>query len=355
MDSLARSLSAIAIALGLATTPVSGQAGRVVHDSIRSSALAGNLLGDSPTREVLVYLPPGYDRSPLRRYPVLYLLHGFLAHPNLWLGEGYLRQFNLAQTMDSLVGAGTVREFLIVMPDGSTRLGGSHYTSSATNGDWEKFLARELVDHVDRTYRTIRRATSRGLAGHSMGGYGTFRLLLLHPGIWGAGYALSTGTRVDSADAFGAADSALAITTLEQLHHANIRVQAMFARAAARSSDPGRPPFYGDLPVRRVGRHVEIDRKVFALWERQSVLALVSAHSAALRSLKALAFDVGDSDQFGFAPQGHALDSLLTSLALPHTFDEYHGRHSDKVPERMTAHVLPFFSRVLEFEDTASH
>jgi enterochelin esterase-like enzyme len=159
--------------------------------------------------------------------------------------------------MDSLVGAGTVREFLIVMPDGSTQLGGSHYTSSATNGDWEKFLARELVDHVDRTYRTIRRATS--------------------------------------------------------------------------------------------------DREVFARWERQSVLALVSAHPAALRSLKGLAFDVGDSDQFGFAPQVQSLDSLLNSLAVPHMFDEYHGRHSDKVPERMTAHVLPFFSGVLEFEDTASH
>jgi hypothetical protein len=107
--------------------------------------------------------------------------------------------------------------------------------------------------------------------------------------------------------------------------------------------------------VRRVGGHVEIDREVFARWERQSVLALVSAHPAALRSLKGLAFDVGDSDQFGFAPQVQSLDSLLNSLAVPHMFDEYHGRHSDKVPERMTAHVLPFFSGVLEFEDTASH
>lgn len=343
---------AVAVVI-LAAVPAAAQTGRVVRDSVRSRALASNLLGDAPTREVLVYLPPSYDGEPHHRYPVLYLLHGFLAHPNVWMGEGYLGPFDLARTMDSLVRAKTVREFLIVMPDGNTRLGGSHYTSSAANGDWEQFLAGELVEHIDRTYRTIPRTASRGLAGHSMGAYGTFRLLLLRPGVWGAGYAMSTGTRLDSADVLRPADSALAVATADQLRRADIRVQNMFARAAARSPDPRHPPFFGTLPVRRVHERIEINREVFAQWQRQSVLTLVADHPAALRRLKALAFDVGDEDQFGYAAHGRTLDSLLTSLDLPHTFDEYHGRHSDKVPERVATRMLPFFSSVLEFEDAA--
>jgi hypothetical protein len=69
MISRHRIAAATVVALVLAATQASAQTGRIVRDSVRSRALAGNLLGDSPTREVLVYLPPGYDRSPGRRYP----------------------------------------------------------------------------------------------------------------------------------------------------------------------------------------------------------------------------------------------------------------------------------------------
>ena len=303
---------------------------------------------------MLVYLPPSYDQSPVRRYPVLYLLHGFTAQPSVWFGGGYLGRFDLRRSADSLVGTGAVREFLVVMPDGSTQLGGSGYTSSIANGDWEKFLAHELVEHIDRTYRTIRRASSRGLAGHSMGGYGTFRLCLLRPGVWGAAYALSPGrVRLDSAEVLGPGiDSVFDITTIEQLRRAGLRVQAMVARAAAVSPNPQHPPFYGDLPVRREGGHVVLDPQVFGRWQRQTVLALTAAHPAALRSLRALAFDVEDNDQFGLASQARALDTLLTGLDVPHTFQQYHGRHSDHVADRLTHLVLPFFSRVLVFEGT---
>jgi enterochelin esterase-like enzyme len=354
MGTIAVSAFAIMVA---AATPALGQVGRVVHDSVRSKALAGNLLHEPSTREVLVYLPPSYDQSPGRRYPVLYLLHGFTAQPSLWFGGGYLSGFDLRRSVDSLIGAGAVREFLIVMPDGSTQLGGSGYTSSIANGDWERFVAHDLVEHIDRTYRTFRRASSRGLAGHSMGGYGTFRLCLLRPGVWGAAYALSPGwVRLDSAQVLGSGiDSVFDITTIEQLHRAGISVQALIARAAWVTPNPRRPPFYGDLPIRREGGHVGIDPQVFGRWQGQTVFALTAANPAALRSLRALVFDVGDADQFGLASQARALDTLLTGLHVPHTFQEYHGRHSDHVADRLIHLVLPLFSRVLEFDGAQPH
>jgi len=123
-------------------TPATAQ-GRILVDTIRSRALAGNTIGDTPNREVFVYTPPSYDRTPNRRFPVLYLLHGFMSQPRDWL-DGSYQGFDLQQTMDSLwrVDAG---EFLVVMPSADNAMGGSFYVNSATFGKWEDFVSDELV------------------------------------------------------------------------------------------------------------------------------------------------------------------------------------------------------------------
>ena len=87
--------------------------------------------------------------------------------------------------------AAGVREMIIVMPNAYTRYQGSMYSSSLTTGDWENFIARELVAYIDSHYRTISNRMSRGLAGHSMGGYGTLRIGMKHPDVFSSIYALS--------------------------------------------------------------------------------------------------------------------------------------------------------------------
>src|SRR5438270_3198575 len=93
--------------------------------------------------------------------------------------------------MDQALSDGSTREMIVVMPDAYTRFKGSMYSSSVTTGDWEDYISQELVAYVDAHYRTIAAAASRGLAGHSMGGYGAIRVGMKHPEVFSSIYLLS--------------------------------------------------------------------------------------------------------------------------------------------------------------------
>ncbi|MGW8316358.1 MAG: alpha/beta hydrolase, partial [Bacteroidales bacterium] len=157
---------------------------------VHGEALEGNLIGDPADRDVSVYLPPSYSTDPDKRYPVLYMLHGFTDSDYKWFGweEHWI---NLKQVIDGAIASGSSKEMIVVMPNAYNRFKGSMYSSSATIGDWETFVSGDLVRYIDAHYRTIPKASSRGLAGHSMGGYGTMRLGMKYPGVWSAIYALS--------------------------------------------------------------------------------------------------------------------------------------------------------------------
>src|SRR6185436_16480099 len=122
-----------------------------------------------------------------KRYPVVYLLHGYGGTERTWVTLGPVKP-----AMDTLVRNGTVREMFVVMPSGRNAFDGSFYTNSASTGNWDDFIAKELVSYIDGKYRTLARPESRGLAGHSMGGYGTFAVGMRHSGdVYSALYAMS--------------------------------------------------------------------------------------------------------------------------------------------------------------------
>ncbi len=137
--------------------------GRLVSSTVHSRALEGNLLGDAADRSVIVYLPPSYDGTPTKRYPVVYLLHGNIHRNTVWT-EGGFQGLNIKTAMDTLITSGTVREMMVVMPDVSNRYRGSHYANSVLTGSWADFIAQELVAHIDARYRTVRSPTGRGRA-----------------------------------------------------------------------------------------------------------------------------------------------------------------------------------------------
>ena len=149
---------------------------------VHGKALEGNLEGDSPDRDVFVYLPASYASSPNRRYPVVYFLHGYAAH-----AETYWNSLAVASAADA---AGT--EMILVLPDAYTIYDGSMFSNSPTTGDWETFIADDLVSYIDGHYRTIADRAARGLSGHSMGGYGTVRIGMKRPDAFGALYAMSS-------------------------------------------------------------------------------------------------------------------------------------------------------------------
>jgi enterochelin esterase-like enzyme len=199
----------------------------VDHIKVHSKALEGNLLGDSPDRDVFVYLPPSYKANKNQRYPVVYALHGYGLN-----AEAYVRAFGIPTVVDKDIAAGTAKEMILVNPDAYNKYNGSMYSSSPTNGDWETFITQELVAYVDAHYRTLATRESRGLMGHSMGGYGTWRLAMKYPEVYGSIYAMSSCCLMNNPQPPGGARGGAA-------PDANKQAAAKQAPDAAKGGDKG--------------------------------------------------------------------------------------------------------------------
>lgn len=321
-------------------TPLDGQLERI---TVHGTSLEGNLAGDSPDRPVSVYLPPGYDAAPDRRYPVVYFLHGFTDSDLNWFGweEHFV---NVPAAMERALEAGAAREMILVMPNAYTAFQGSMYSSSVTTGDWVTFVAEELVAHVDEHYRTIPDASGRGLAGHSMGGYGAVRIAMERPGVFSGLYAMSPCClRPNWAEDTTLLARARRIESLDELDGADFMTRAVLAMAAAWSPDPTDPPLYLDLPVDGGG----VRSDVVSRWVANAPLATVHQHVPALRSLDAVALGAGAQDR-PIAGETRALSDLLGRYDIDHELEIYSpGNHVNRIAERVEEDVLPFFSEHL--------
>ncbi|HEV8362807.1 MAG TPA: alpha/beta hydrolase family protein [Gemmatimonadaceae bacterium] len=154
------------------------------------------------TKHYVVYLPPSYTLDRQRRYPVVYYLHGLDGNETDWTAKGHIDK-----TLDSLIATG-LPEMILVMPDGDD----SWYTTWNFLGDYagcrkqqpphrktesvddycvpwphyDDYIARDLVAHVDSTYRTTPDKRHRGIAGLSMGGNGAISLAIAYPDVFSA-------------------------------------------------------------------------------------------------------------------------------------------------------------------------
>ena len=152
---------------------------------IHGTALEGNLEGDAVDRDAIVFLPPSYHQNRTRRYPVVYALHGYSIGAEQWTKE-----IHVPQTIEGAFAKGA-HEMIVVLPDSKTVHNGSMYSSSVTTGDFENYVARDVVSYIDAHYRTIATRDSRGLVGHSMGGYGATRIGMKHADVFGSLYIMS--------------------------------------------------------------------------------------------------------------------------------------------------------------------
>jgi photosystem II stability/assembly factor-like uncharacterized protein/pimeloyl-ACP methyl ester carboxylesterase len=226
------------------------------------------------------------------------------------------------------------------------------YSNSVTTGNWEDFVARDLVAWVDARYRTLADASSRGIAGHSMGGYGAMRIGMRHPDVFSSVYLLSPCCLAPrTAGSGGAAVLARveAITTMEEFEAADFGLRATIASSAAWAPNPANPPFYLDLPSQ--GGALRPD--VLARLAANAPLATVDQYVRSLEGLRGLAFDAGDEDR-GIAATVRELDRILTAYGVPHEAAIYPGDHLSGVAERIRTVMLPFFSRTLAFEATGA-
>jgi enterochelin esterase-like enzyme len=317
----------------------------VEHIKIHGTALEGNLEGDAVDRDVIVFLPPSYTNEKHRRYPVVYALHGFSIGAEQWTHE-----IHVPQTIEGAWAKGS-QEMIVVLPDSKTVYGVSMYSSSVTTGDYERFIAHDVVAYIDAHYRTIPNRVSRGLAGHSMGGYGTARIGMKHPDVFGSLYIMSPcclspmGSRPANPAMQNAMESVEkeleSVKTPADAAPLSFFAKARLASAAAWSPDPKNPPLYLDLP-RKEG---EPRPEVIAKWAANAPLAFIDQYVGNLRQYRAIAIDVGDQD--GLRLDTIKLHEVLDTYGIANSFEVYHGTHTSAVADRFQNYVIPFFSRNL--------
>ena len=302
---------------------------------VHGASLEGNLEGNAATREVMVVLPPSYATDPERRFPVVYYLHGFAIS-----GRDFYDYMQVPTAVATNAAAG--REFIVVVPDTLTAMGGSMYSNSVTTGNFRDFIATDLVAAIDAQFRTIASREGRALVGHSMGGYGTLVVGMTHADVFDSIWAQSpccVSARRETPESA----AAMAAVPREGVDQAGFGMRAGLASAVAWSPNPQKPPFYVDWAVNEEGA---LDELVLARWAANSPLAMVSSRVEALRSFDGIGLDVGDRD--GLVTDDTLIHQEFAKFGLDHFWEVYEGTHTDKIGSRFQDVVLPWLAERLD-------
>ncbi len=275
IDALIRKNASLLFALLLMHASFAQLAGKVIEQKTVKSGILG--------RDVryTIYLPPDYDYSQ-RSYPVVYLLHGYTDDNTGWLQFGEINRY-----ADKAIAEGTIPPMIIVMPNGDS----SWYINSYDGREkYEDFFVKEFMPSIEKTYRIKAEKRYRGIAGLSMGGFGSLTYALKYPDLFAAAAPLSAGVFSDD----------------EQV----------------KMPDPNYETVLGPL----YGRGLKGKDRLNAAWYSNSILKIVETKPA--EELKKVRYwiDCGDDD---FLTKGNCLLHIaLTEKHVPHEFRVRDGAHS---------------------------
>lgn len=321
---------------------------------LESAALASNLIGAKSEKTITVYLPPSYNTST-QRYPVVYYLPGY---------SDSTMGISLPKDANDLMEAGAIQDMILVTIPG----GESFYTNSPVTGNWEDFIVEEVVAYVDSHYRTLPNVESRGIAGHSMGGYGSLNIAMRYPDVFSAVYSMSPGLFNEdglwSSQMYGDFNTPnfmkelsriLALPEAEQLTAVlGSPFSFTIAYGMAFAPNPDNPPFYFDYPFTEVNGELVRDDAIWARWESGfgGIAEEVIEYRDNFLKLKGFTVDYGSQDEYAWIPLGCIyFDEQLTAAGIPHEMAPFQGSHGGKLGERVREHMLPFFSEWLVGEE----
>jgi len=317
-------------------------AGRLDELEIHSEALAGNPLGDPSVRPLWVYVPPGYDDEPGRRYPSVYVIQGLTGQLDMWRNRDAFRP-TYPEMVDDLFAkgddAGPVPPAIVVFLDCWTSLGGSQYLNSPGTGRYHDYLCDEIVPFVDERYRTDPRRGRRGIQGKSSGGYGAMVTPMLRPDRFSAiashaGDALFEAcylpefretVRVLRTDYEGSFDRFWEDFRSRPAgsKQSDWVLLNSWCMAACYSADPDgtvRLPF--DVET---GRLLE---DVWARWLEWDPVRMVPRYADALRSMRAFWLDAGTKDEWYLDVGAIAVSKALDRIGVPHTLELFDAGHT---------------------------
>jgi S-formylglutathione hydrolase FrmB len=347
-------LAALSVATAQKPAP-----GRLVREVVHARSLEKTVTNESADRSVSIYLPPSYDISPAKRYPVVYLLHGITDTDATWTrpwskqNDGYS---TIPDVMSNGIAEGRFGEMIVVMPDQNTKAFGSFYVNSSVTGNWADFTAKELVRYIDAKYRTIAKAESRGIAGHSMGGYGALTLAMQYPEVFSVAYGMNPaliGWVADLTSDAPGFTNILKFNSVEELMKTrDLYTLGVVTIAQAFSPNPDKPPFFADFPFEIVDGKVRPASPGHARWEAKFAVNMVREHKANLMKLRGIRFDSGYDDEFKFIPvSSREFSAELSRSGIDHIFEEYNGDHRNRLWSRrgrLYNEVFPYFWLLLD-------
>ncbi len=329
--------------------------GRIDQFTIDSQAISNNVLGDPSQRDVLVYLPPGYDEEPTK-YPVMVDIAGFTGSGHGHVGWKAFGE-SVPQRVERLIACGDMGKTIVVFPDCFTSMGGNQYINSSALGNWADFLIHEMLPEVDRRYRTLVGPAHRGLFGKSSGGYGSMYHGMAYADHWGAVACHSGDMFFDLVYRSDFPDTLMHLAGYESIDafmkmlnkSKKISGDAMhtlmiLAMAATYDPDPSQP--YGvRLPVDL--NTCELDLTAWKRWLKSDPVEMIERADvqANLSKLKGIYIDCGSRDQYALVFGARKLQSRLEDLGIKHFFEEFPDNHSS-VDYRMDV-SLPYLYQSL--------
>jgi enterochelin esterase-like enzyme len=307
-------------------------AGRFDQDAFESEVLQGNPLGDPHVRPLRVYVPPGYDDDPGRRYPSVYVIQGLTGQVDAWWNRTAFRK-NFPELVDELFASGDSPPCVLVFVDAWTSLGGSQFIDSPGTGRYHTYICEELVPWVDERYRTLAGAEHRGIAGKSSGGYGAMVNPMLRPDVFG-GLATHAGDALF--EMCYLPDFRKSVRSLRDHYEGSFekfwedfRSRPAFSKdsdytllndwcmAACYSADED-----GTVHLPYDTTTGELQPEVWERWLSWDPVRMVEGHADGLRSLRAIYIDAGKRDQYFLDLGAEAFRLELEAIGVTDVFFE---------------------------------
>lgn len=309
------------------------------HSFTSPKALVGFPMGDSPTREFPVYVPPGYD--PKVSYPVVYFLAGFSGRGSGYLADNSAFEKGLPTRWNQAIQEKRLKPFVGVFPDGTSKLGCSQYVNSPAFGNYMDYLCDELIPFVESKYSVAKNRKQRILTGHSSGGFGALVTGMLRPDAFAticssAGdsfYEVSLLKNIKDAvseieKAKGVANfikEFLSLNTTSGVSPVKFETMLTLAMAPCYAPNLKNAPLYGDLFFDETTGEVipEIWEKYLA-WDP---VRMVPKYAGNLRQLDFVLLEAGREDEHGLHLGHRQIAKQLKALEVKHEVVEYPGRH----------------------------
>lgn len=337
---------------------------------IPAPSLSDNLLGVQTEQKIAICIPPDYYRNEEIRFPAIYFLCGYVDEAVFYTNEMY-QGLKLNESLKDLVEKKVIKDMIIVIVEGLNFLGGGFYTNSEVGGNWEDYVFKDVVNYVDGKYRTVAKPEFRGIAGHSMGGFGAINIGIKHPDIFGSVFALSPGlfdkTGLNNSSMFSDSymiekflkcESENKPMTREKAHERLINycdntrdVDMLFTLAYGTAFAPNKSKNapYIDYPYTNAKTPAikELWKKWedgFGGWDEK-----VKLYKDNILKLKSIQVEYGLKEEDKWRINGcKYFAKLLTAEKLPVKLVTFDSGHSDKLRERIEKSLLPFFSNIFE-------